>query len=177
MKKFKAILLIILLFVIIYFLQINFFSWFTFRGISPNLFIGFVLLIGLFVGKKQGALFGAIFGLILDFTIGKDIGTYTILLSIIGLFGEYLDKNFSKDSLISLIIMCSIATILFEIGYYAVLCIRDNLTPEILKFLIILITETLYNGLLLIIFYPLIKKIGYYMENIFKGKKLLTRYY
>ena len=177
MKKFKAIMIIILSFIITYFLQVNLFSWFTIRGVAPNLFVGIVLLIGLFVGKKMGALFGAIFGFIIDCLIGKIMGPYTVLLSLIGLLGEYLDKNFSKDSLISIIIMYMISTALFEIGYYSFGCIKFGVDPQILRFIIILLVEIIYNTVLIILFYPLIKKAGYYIENIFKGKKLLTRYF
>ena len=177
MKRFKAIMIIILSFLITYFLQVNLFSWFTIRGIAPNLFVGIVLLIGLFIGKKAGALFGAIFGFVLDCLIGKAIGQYTVLLCLVGILGEYFDKNFSKDSLISIIIMYVISTLLFEIGYYAFECIKFSIEPEILKFIIILLVETIYNTVLLILFYPAIKRAGYYIENVFKGKKLLTRYF
>lgn len=177
MKKLKAILIILLSFLITYFLQVNLFSWFTIRGISPNLFVGIILLIGLFVGKRMGALFGATFGFILDCLVGKIIGPYTVLLCLVGILGEYLDKNFSKDSLISIIIMDVIATILFEIGYYGFECMKFGFEPEILKFIIILLVEVIYNAILIIVFYPIIKRVGYYIENIFKGKKLLTRYF
>jgi len=177
LKKFKAILIIVLSFLITYFLQVNLFSWFTIRGVSPNLFVGIILLIGLFIGKKIGALFGATFGFILDCLVGKIIGPYTVLLCLVGLLGEYFDKNFSKDSLISIIIMYVIATVLFEIGYYGFECIKLGFEPEILRFIIILLVEAIYNSVLIIIFYPAIKRAGYYIENVFKGKKLLTRYF
>ena len=170
-------MIILLSFLITYFLQFNLFSWFTIRGISPNLFVGIILLIGLFVGKRMGALFGVTFGFILDCLVGKIIGPYTVLLCLVGILGEYLDKNFSKDSLISIIIMDVIATILFEIGYYGFECMKFGFEPEILKFIIILLVEVIYNAILIIVFYPIIKRVGYYIENIFKGKKLLTRYF
>lgn len=95
----------------------------------------------------------------------------------IGLLGEYFDKNFSKDSRVTIILMTAGATILFEICMYIVNIVKFKIPLEILPFSIILAVETIYNVLLVIILYPGIKKLGYYIENLFKGKKLLTRYF
>ncbi len=67
MKKVFIILGLIITFMIIYFVQLNFFSWFTIAGIKPNLFIIFVLFIGLYSGEKMGAAFGITIGLAIDF--------------------------------------------------------------------------------------------------------------
>ena len=92
MRKFKVILILLLTFFIIYFLQLNFFSWFNIGGIMPNLIIVLTLFIGLFIGNKTGAIFGIIFGIIIDLNLGKTIGITSVLLAIIGLLGEYMDK-------------------------------------------------------------------------------------
>ena len=177
MKKFRATAIIILLFLIIYFFQINFFSWFTIRGIMPNLFVLLALFLGLFTGKKIGGFFSLFFGIILDILIGKSIGFTGIFLGIIGLLGEYFDKNFSKDSRVTIILMTVGSTILFEVCMYIVNIIKFKIEIEILPFLITLSLEVIYNTFLVIILYPGIKKLGYYLENILKNKKLLTRYF
>ena len=48
---------------------------------------------------------------------------------------------------------------------------------EIGSFLVILAIEIVYNLILTIILYPLIQKSGYYIENEYKGNKILTRYF
>ncbi len=177
MKKTKGILIIVLIFILLYFFQINFFSWFTIRGVKPNLFVILSLFIGLFAGKKIGGIFGLIFGTILDILVGKSIGFTGILLGAIGLLGEIFDKNFSKDSRLTIILMTAGATIVFEICMYIINIIKFKLEVEIFAFFIILLVEVVYNVMIVIILYPLMKKIGYYLENIFKNKKLLTRYF
>ena len=82
MKKILSTIIIFLIFILIYFLQSNFFSWFS---IKPNLFIILVLMVGLFVGKIYGATTGIVLGLLLDFFIGKNLGVYAIQLGIAGL--------------------------------------------------------------------------------------------
>ncbi len=177
MRKAKVILILLLLFFIIYFLQLNFFSWFNIGGIKPNLIVVLVLFIGLFVGKKTGVILGIVFGMLIDLNIGKSLGITSILLGIIGLLGEYLDKNFSKDSRVTIITMSAISTLLYEICTYVINIFQYDIQVEVLTFTLTLLVEILFNTMLIIIFFPLMKKLGYYLEEAFKGKKILTRYF
>ena len=177
MKKAGIIALIILSFFIIYFLQANFFTWFNIFGIMPNLFVILILFVGLFAGKKLGLILGLIFGILIDLLIGKAIGISGILLGIRGLIAEYCDKNFSKDSKLTIILMVIISTIIYEVGIYAFTIIKDGIEIELLSFAKILLVEILYNSLLIIIIYPLLHKLGYAIENIFKSKTIMTRYF
>lgn len=67
MKKGIAISILIITFIMIYFLQLNFFSWFTIARVMPNLFVIFILFIGLYSGARMGMTFGIIFGIMIDF--------------------------------------------------------------------------------------------------------------
>lgn len=167
----------IISFIIIYFLQSNFFSWFTIWEVKPNLYVLFVLVIGLFAGRRIGVAIGIISGLILDFTSGLSVGPTAIILGIIGFFGGYLEKNFSKDSRITLIIMAIIVTITYEVFKYVVNILINSINVEILPFVKILLIECIYNCLLLIIMYPIIKKAGYAIDETFRSRQMLTRYF
>ena len=61
MKKILIGIITYIVFLLIYFLQANFFSWFTIAGVSPNLFIMLILFLGLF----SGGTFSMIMGLII----------------------------------------------------------------------------------------------------------------
>ena len=135
MKKTIAIISLIIAFFVIYFLQTNFFTWFTINGIMPNLFVILVLFIGLFAGRKLGFAFGIVFGLILDLLLGRTIGVSAFLLAIIGLVSEYLDKSFSKDSRIMIIITTIAGTIFFEVGYYIFKIIKFGAIFEFIPFI------------------------------------------
>ena len=54
MKKFSIFIGLILTFFVIYFLQVNIFNNFTIAGIKPNLFIIYILFIGLFANQILG---------------------------------------------------------------------------------------------------------------------------
>ena len=177
MKKVFTVIVLIISFFIIYFLQANFFSWFTIAGVKPNLFIIYILFISLFAGVKVGIPFGICTGLFLDIVIGKTIGPSTIMLGIVGVIGGYFDKNFSKESRITIMLMITGSTCIYEIGIYIFQIVQLSINIQAVEFLIILLLEVLYNAILTIILYPIMQKIGYRIEDIFKGQKVLTRYF
>lgn len=177
LKKVLSIVLLILSFLIIYFIQTNLFSWFTIANVMPNLFVIFILCIGLFAGKKLGLVFGIICGFFLDVVIGRQIGISGIMLGIIGLLGEYLDKNFSKESRITIMLMIATSTAIYEIGCYIFNIFSLSINVEILQFIKILLIEIIYNLLITIVIYPLIQRLGHTLEEIFKTKNILTRYF
>ena len=161
----------------IYFLQANFFTWFNIAGIKPNLFIVFILFIGLFIGNKLGFVFGLILGIFLDLLIGKSVGISGIMLAIVGLIGEYLDNNFSKDSRVTLILMVMGSTAIYELGAYIFQILRWNIALEILPFVKTIVIEVIFNVVLVIILYPIMQKAGNALERLFKNKSVLTRYF
>lgn len=177
MKKALSILCLILTFFIIYFLQANFFTWFNIATIMPNVYVILVLFIGLFVKRKIGLACGIGFGLYLDIVLGKTIGTSALALGIVGLLGEILSKNFSKDSRFIVCLMVIGTTAVYETIVYLLTMLRTEGTIEILAFFRILLIEMFFNGLITIIIYPLIKKAGYYLENLYDDKFILTRYF
>lgn len=177
MKKFLINIALILIGFIIYFLQANFFSWFTIFGIKPNLFIIYILFIGLFGNRGMGIIYGSITGIFLDLLFEEKIGVNLIALSLIGIIATIFDKNFSKDSRITIMFMVFGTTIIFEIVSYFTRYILYSVNVEVLNFIKILLVEIVYNILITIVVYPLIQKFGYYIENEYKGNRILTRYF
>lgn len=177
MRNVLTIISIFLVFFLIYFLQSNFFIWFTIAGVKPNLFVILVLFLGLFAGKRVGISLGVILGIILDLLIGKSVGITGIMLGIVGMIGGYFDKNFSKESRLTIMLMVIGATMVFEIGSYVINCMVLKIPSDISSFITILLIEVIYNSILTIIFYPLLQKAGYTIENTFKNTKILTRYF
>ena len=120
---------------------------------------------------------GIIFGFYIDVIIGRQIGISGIMLGIIGLLGEYLDKNFSKESRVTIMLMMAASTVIYEVGCYIFNLITLDMNLEIISFIRILCLEVIYNLILVIILYPLIQKLGHALEEVFKTKNILTRYF
>lgn len=177
MKKVFINISIIVLFIFIYLLQANFFTWFKIAGVMPNLFVILMLYIGLFMGKNLSIAYGAIFGILIDIFISRKLGLTSIMLIVVGIIADFFDKNFSKDSRITVMAMVGITTIIYEIGKYILNYIFLNINVEIIPFIKILLIETIYNIILTIIIYPVIQLTGYDIEEEYKGSKIITRYF
>ena len=177
MKKFVINLCLILAFILIYLLQSNFFTSFCIAGIMPNIFVIFILFIGLFANKTLGPIYGVVCGVFLDFFISKKIGITSIMLGIVGVIGIVFDRNFSKENRITLIVMVVICTLTFEIGSYILNYFINKTSLEWLTFAEILSIECAYNILITLILYPFIQIWGNKIEKEYKGNKILTRYF
>ena len=177
MKKLVINIVLILVALIIYYLQSNFFTWFNIAGVMPNLFVIFVLFVGLFASRTVGTIYGVAIGLFLDLLLGLQIGINAVTLGLVGFLAGVFDKNFSKDSRMTIMIMVLGSTFLTEALNYLLNYMFLSINVEIVNFIIILVIETIYNLILTIILYPLMQKTGYYIENEYKGNKILTRYF
>ena len=177
MKKILINIFLIITFIIIYFFQVNLFSWLKIAGVMPNLFVVYILFIGLFYNKIAGVTYGIVFGILLDLFIGKKVGISAIMLGTIGLIGGIFDKNFSKDSRFTIIVMVVLSSFIYEIGTYIINYFIYKFDIELINVIKILSIESLYNAILTIILYPLIQKFGYKIEEENKGNKILTRYF
>lgn len=177
MKKFGVIFSLIVIYFVIYFLQVNFFSWFNIDGIQPNLFVLLALFIGIFINGKMGAISGFIIGLYTDFLFSNSIGISAVILALVGFCGYILEKRFSRDSKITIVLMGLISTGIYEIIVIAFRAITMGATISFIPFIYKIFVELLYNSLLIIILYPLIHRFGIYAEEIFNSKKMLTRYF
>ena len=167
-------LILFMVFVILYFLQANVFSELTIAGIKPNLFVIFILVIGLFGNNFLAILFGIICGMWLDSLYSEIMGVSSAMLCLIGFIATWFDSLWSKDEKISIVIMVIIATFIYEFGSYFINSIVLEFDMELLAFFKILAIEELYNVLLTIIFFGLIKKCGYAMERKLKRNNMYT---
>lgn len=177
MKNVFITIAIIMTFILIYFLQVNFFNWFTIAGIKPNLFVILIVFVSLFAKRSISIPFSILAGIFLDAVIGKKLGVSAIMFGIIAVVGVYFDKNFSKESKLTIMLMIVGATFLYETGMYLLTMLSAKTGIEVAGFAKILAIEIFYNVLLTIILYPIIKIAGHYVEEESKGTKILTRYF
>ena len=177
MKKLLAIIGVSVVFLLIYLLQINFFNWFTIAGIKPNLFVIYVVVISLFTGKKIGTIFGICIGLYIDMLNGRVLGIASIMLVGISFFAKFMNKNFTNDTKITMVLIVALSTFFYEFGYYIISIWKLSINIEMFQFIKILFVETIFNSLLTIILYPHIQKLGVYLSEIFNKRSFLRTYF
>lgn len=176
MRKVLIYIAIFIAFIFIYLLQSNLFTWFNIMGVQPNLFVILVLFCGLFTGKISGLVCGTIFGILIDLFIQTDVIIEPIMLGTLGMISGILEKNFSKENRLNIMIMVVIATFAYEIGVYLLQMLIYSTQIEILPFIKILILEVLYNTMITIIIYPIFRHFGPRVEEKLFGNKIL-RYF
>ncbi len=167
-------IILFLVFMILYFLQTNIFPIFPISGVTPNLFVIFILVIGLFGNNFLAILFGIISGMFIDLTYSDIVGITPAMLCLIGFVATWFDSLWSKDEKISIIIMVILSTFIFEFGSYFIKSLILDFQIEIGPFFRILIWEEIYNILLTIIFFGVIKKLGYMMERKLKRSNMYS---
>ena len=176
MKKIISVLGIVIIFLSIYFLQSNFFSWFNIYSIKPNLFMKFVIFLGLFLGKEYGLTFGILLGLILDLFSSQIIGINAISLGAAGLLAGILAKNFSIEHKFTFIIIASLLTFIGESVYYALEIILSEAEVQLIIFIRILLIEIIFNDLIIIIIYPVLNKIGEKLKMMLEDETNYIKY-
>ena len=160
MKIVKNALYVVIWFLIVYFLQTSFFNYFTIAGIKPNLFIIFIVFIGLNTSKYYAISIGVTVGLLIDFAIGSNIGQNAVLYGLLGYVISLIQVNISKDSRISNVLIIFIATLCVETLFYAGQVFLAGAVLEIKVFAKIVLIEALYNGIMLMIVYPIWKALS-----------------
>lgn len=91
--------------------------------------------------------------------------------------GGAFAKNFSKDSRMTIMLITAGASIICETVSYFFQVVLFKLSIEILAFLKIIAIESLFNLIIIIIIYPLLRNAGEVLMKIFKEKNILTKYY
>ena len=126
--------------------------------------------------KRFAAVLGFIMGIYLDVLTSKQVGISAIVLTFIGYICGFFDKSFSKESKITIILMVIGSTFVYEVICYIYSSIFQNVPLDVLGFTKILLIELLFNGLLTIILYPIIRSLGNIAERIFKTSKVISNY-
>lgn len=177
MKRAKIFIFLVMIYFVIYFLQVNFFNWFNIKGVQPNLFVVLVLFVGIFSNARVGQVFGFITGLYTDFLFSNSIGISAVLFALIGYSGDFLQKRFPRDSKITIMIMSSITTAVYEIIRVIYRYMFFSSTVGFVTFIYTLAIELVFNALLITILYPLIHKVGLLMDEAFGANETITKYF
>ena len=101
----------------------------------PNLFVIYVLFIGLFASRTVGTIYGVATGLMLDLLLGTQVGINAVTLGLIGFLAGVFDKNFSKDSRMTIMLMVFGSTFLVEVLNYLLDYMFLSISIEIMSFL------------------------------------------
>lgn len=168
MKTIKVIFYAVWLFIVAV-LQPTLFSAISVFGISPNIFLAFVIITAGLKGKSEGAIIGAIFGFVYDLLIGQLIGFNALIYMYAGLLtGILKEKYISIDGVIMAAITTAVVDLICAIIYYFAYSLMHDIGFFFSLYRII-IPEAIYTGIvMLILFVPVSKSF-----NIIKSRSMM----
>lgn len=116
-------------------------------GIAPNFFLCYVIMVGFFRGKYEGAVCGMIFGLVYDMLIGRMIGVSSLCYFYLGFGAGVLSKRFFTDAKrLAGMAVIAVGTILAAFIYYlAAAMVKGNIGFATAMFRTAL-PEAIYNA-------------------------------
>jgi len=149
---------------IISILQTTWFEYIQIFGVKPNLFLVYVLLLSFFCSKKESIILGCVFGLAVDILIGKFLGMNALMCAVAGFFTSYFcEKVLGSKNVLIVFVFTVVISVLYEfINYLFSFLMMGNVNFGY-AFKNVIIIECLYNGVAVVLLYPLIKKITKFM--------------
>ena len=160
--RIKSIIFYAIWLLIFIILQPTLFEWIGVFGISPNVFLVFVVLTALLRGKRAGAVCGAVFGLVFDLLTGRMVGFSGIIFMYIGAgigmaAEQFLNSSGASVSAVVLFVASFVYTFVYYIAYSMMFGDMGFLTA----LLRVILPEAVYNSLLgWVMFVPIRKSFG-----------------
>lgn len=116
MKKVYASLLLILLFILIYTVQITILNKIKLFGITPNLILVTVVMVALWYNIYVSSIFALLSGIITDMLFSFSIGRSLVIYLVIAILINTISKIYRKESGAVILYVITIGTIVFEIS-------------------------------------------------------------
>ncbi len=167
MKKRNVIFYLVWLSILVIF-QPTLMQWIRILGVSPDMFLVFVVCAGLLRGRGDGAVIGFIFGLIFDLLVGEFIGLSAILHMYIGLCSGIIKERFVSDRLFVTVLVIVSGSLAYGVIYYIAYYIGFNDLGFGTALLRTILPKTLYTALAgFILFVPIRKSYKLIEDKIF----------
>ena len=167
MKKRNVIFYLVWLIVLVIF-QPTLMQGIRILGVSPDMFLVFVVCAGLLRGRGDGAVIGFIFGLVFDLLVGEFIGISAILYMYIGLSAGIIKERFVSDRLFVAVLVIASSALVYGIIYYIVYYIGFKDLGFGTALLRTVLPKTLYTALAgFILFVPIRKSFKLIEDKMF----------
>lgn len=172
-NKFLFSICLVLLFVVIFFVQIYIIDGKTLFGAKPNMILISIIVFTLFTGIYKGTLYSFLVGIISDFLYGSTYGVFTTSYVVLAIIIGIIEKNYRKENKTTLLIITFIGTAIFEIIQYIIYSILCS-APQSIFFLIKqILIASLLNMIVIYILNGIVQKIVEYFEIKVREKEAL----
>ena len=163
--RYKRILFYAAMIIVCYLLDTTVLNHILPSKIKPNLLIAVVSVIGLMRGKKEGVILGVASGLLLDVLSGSLLGFYALIYLLIGYLNGKIHHVFYVGDVKLPFIMIAISDVLYGLAVYFGLFFLKSDFRMFYYLGRIILPETIYTTLLMVIFYYGILKMNQILEK------------
>lgn len=130
-------------------------------SVKPNLFLVYTVVVSCFAGRVEAATVGFAFGLMLDLLSGKIWGLYSLLCMILGFsIASFVDGVGGKRSIVFLLLITFVSSFVLEFIYFLISFTSVGFKHALIS---VILPEGLYNVVIAIPVYLLIKKLAKFM--------------
>ena len=164
----KRILMYIVLILLAFMLQNNFFATVTWINITPNLILIITFIFGFIRGRVDGMLIGFFGGLLTDFFFGTSVGYYALIYLFIGYFNGVLGSIFYDDYLNTPILLCIANDLVFSLYVFVTSFLLNGVTNFGYYLIKIILPEIVYTSVITLIVYRPLQGFNKWIEKIEK---------
>lgn len=151
--------------ILLFVLQICVFPYLSLGGITPNLIIIYIAVIGFMHGEHSGLLIGFFCGLLFDIFFGSFLGFYALLLMIIGFInGKFYGLFYPEDIKLPIFLIIT-SDLSYGLCNYIFLFLLKGHFRFGFYLTNIILPEMLYTIMSAIIVYPVLLKISLLIET------------
>ena len=154
----------ILLFLVIFFLQIYIIGGKTLFGVKPNLLLISVIVFTSFLGIYKGTIYSFFIGIICDFLYGSTFGVFTLSYVFVALVIGYISSNYITNNKLTLMLATFIGTAIFEFVEYIIYSFLLLEISSIFHLILQIFLASLLNLVIVFILNGVVQKIAEYFE-------------
>ncbi|MFA6807548.1 MAG: rod shape-determining protein MreD [Eubacteriales bacterium] len=143
------------------------FYYWSWAGIKPDLAMLLIIYIALHYRPAQGVAIGFVTGLLVDMFYGRNIGMYTIALTVVALLSAVLQKSWYRENIPLTTFLVFIVTLVGQlvIAFLGAIAGLNWYVGDIVQ---IVLGVSFYNALLVPLTYPLIH--GSFTSGVLKER-------
>lgn len=150
---------IVLIFILSFVLQSTIFQYIEVFNVIPNTNLILIILVALFKDRKAGGAVGLVIGLLQDILFGSVVGIHGLIYFILGYGIGAINSTLSKDNAVTPFLLTFIATLITNIMFFFTYYFSSISITFVQMIKDIAIIEAVYNAILSIFIYKLIKKL------------------
>lgn len=177
MKKTVIYFILILMVIPIHLFQILVLDNFRAFNVAANIFIIYLIFLSTYTNKTTSYIFALIYGLMFDISASNPVGITPIAAICIIELTILLNKILYINSRIATMMKALLLVIAYEVIRYVIRAIILKFSIEILPCINIALIEGIYLMLIMMLIYPVYKKIGDITDEKLNEKNVLTRYF